>query len=145
MDITNFIKQIEQQHKEQDALYHEVALKYSLSDTVMWVLYILCRSEEPLTQQGLCQQGYLPKQTINSAVNSLVKKGMVQLEVIPGTRNQKKIVLTDEGKAFSEKTIHNLISAEKQAYKNLSDEEREIYLKLTSKITASLREEFKGL
>lgn len=33
MDIKEFIIQIEQQRKEMDALYHSVAVKYSLSVT----------------------------------------------------------------------------------------------------------------
>lgn len=31
MDITEFIKQIDQQRKELDAIYHGVAVKYGLS------------------------------------------------------------------------------------------------------------------
>ena len=39
MDIRKFIELIEQQRKEQDSIYHNVAVKYGLSDTAMWVLY----------------------------------------------------------------------------------------------------------
>lgn len=38
MDSRKYIELIEQQRKEQDAIYHNVAVKYGLSDTAMWVL-----------------------------------------------------------------------------------------------------------
>ena len=38
MNVTDFIRRIEQQQKEQDFMYHSVAVRYGLSDTGMWVL-----------------------------------------------------------------------------------------------------------
>ena len=41
MNIREFICRIEQQYKEQNSLNHAVAEKYGLSDTAMWVLYLV--------------------------------------------------------------------------------------------------------
>ena len=95
MNIGEFIDQIEQQRKEQDAIYHNVAVAYGLSDTAMWVLYFVSNSKEVCTQHNLCQQSYYAKQTINTAITNLVKNGYVDLELIPGTRNHKKILRKD--------------------------------------------------
>ena len=54
MNIGGFIDQIEQQRKEQDAIYHNVAVAYGLSDTAMWVLYFVSNSKEVCTQHNLC-------------------------------------------------------------------------------------------
>lgn len=145
MDISEFISKIEQQRKEQDSIYHSVAVKYGLSDTAMWVLYMVSETDSLYTQQELCRQCFYAKQTVNTAITNLVKNGYVALEVIPGTRNQKKIILTDKGKELAQSTTDLLRQAENNAYAKLSMEELEAYLEMTTRLTASLREEFDKL
>lgn len=145
MDITDFIRQIAQLEKEQDAIYRSVAAKYGLSDSVMWVLYMITDTDEPCTQQDLCHQGCFPKQTVNSAVNRLIRDGYVKLETIPGTRNQKKVLLTAEGRKLAERTVNCLREAEKKAYGKYSVKEQEVYLATARKLTESLREETQKL
>lgn len=141
MNTIGYIRQIEQQRKEQDFIYHNVAVKFGLSDTAMWVLYNVYASKNVITQQELCRQCFFPKQTVNTAITCLSKNGYVELEVIPGTRNQKKILLTEKGNMLAEDTIAPLIEAESRAYSALSHEELETYLEMTTRLTVSLREE----
>lgn len=141
MNTTDYIRLIEQQRKEQDSIYHNIATKFGLSDTAMWVLYNVYTSDDVITQQELCRQCSFAKQTVNTAITSLSKNGYVELEVIKGTRNQKKILLTERGKALSEATITPLTQAEIRAYSSLTDEELDLYLELTTRLTISLREE----
>lgn len=141
MNIANFIQQIELQRKEQDALYHSVAVKFGLSDTAMWVLYLVSETDDDLTQQDLCKQSFYAKQTINTAINSLVKNGFVELIPIPGTRNHKKVHLTDAGRALVESKINRLKIAEQNAYGKLTEAELQSYLDITSRLTGYLREE----
>lgn len=61
MNIKEFIMQIEQLRKEQDALYHSVAVRYGLSDTAMWILYLISEDCGDLTQQDLCRQNCFAK------------------------------------------------------------------------------------
>ena len=145
MDIIDYIGQIEQQRKEQDFIYHNVAVKYGLSDTAMWVLYNVYESKDVITQQELCRQCFFAKQTVNTAITGLLKNGYVALEAIPGTRNQKKILLTAKGTALAESTIAPLMEAEARAYSALSREELESYLAMTTRLTVSLREETEKL
>ena len=141
MKITDYIEQIEQQRKEQDFVYHNAAVKFGLSDTAMWVLYNVYASEDVITQQELCRQCFFAKQTVNTAITNLSKSGYVVLEAIPGTRNQKKILLTQKGAALADQTIKHLIDAESRAYSALSREELDTYLEMTTRLTVSLREE----
>ena len=145
MNSREFIRRIEQQRKEQDSIYHSVAEKYGLSDTAMWVLYLVTEGSGDITQQDLCRQSCYAKQTINTAVNSLTKSGFVELIPIPGTRNHKKIQLTDSGRGLVNRTTRNLKAAEERAYGRLTDDEIETYLDITSRLTAYLREETEGL
>lgn len=145
MNITDYINKIEQLRKEQDAIYHNVATGYNLSDTAMWVLYMVSVSEKPCTQQDLCQQCYVAKQTINTAVTGLLRNEIVVLEPIPGTRNQKNIVLTKKGRELANRTIQKLCEAEQTAYGKISAEDLDRYLEITEKITNYLREETEKL
>ena len=144
MNIREFIKRIEQQHKEQDSLYHSVAEKYGLSDTAMWVLYLVSEDGD-FTQQDLCRFSCYAKQTINTAVNSLSKSGLVELIPIPGTRNHKKIHLTEAGVRLADVTTKRLKAAEESAYGRFTEEELESYLDITKRLTAYLREETEKL
>lgn len=145
MKISDYIEQIEQQRKEQDFIYHNVAVKFGLSDTAMWVLYNVYASKDVITQQELCRQCFFAKQTVNTAITSLSENGYVELDAIPGTRNRKKILLTPKGTALAETTVAPLIEAEERAYSALSDEELKSYLETTTKLTVSLRNETEKL
>ena len=145
MKITDYIEQIEQQRKEQDFIYHNVAVRFGLSDTAMWVLYHVYASKNVITQQELCRQCFFAKQTVNTAIINLAKNGYVELAPIPGTRNQKKILLTSKGSTLAMGTIAPLIAAESRAYCAFSREELETYLEMTTRLTVSLREETEKL
>lgn len=80
----NLLEQMNRQFNECNALYHELAVHYGVSDTVFWLLYTLYNSSEPQTQNRLCMEWNLPKQTMNSAVASMVKQGLLELEPAPG-------------------------------------------------------------
>lgn len=69
----------------------------------------------------------------------------VELELIPGTRNKKRILLTDAGRELEKNTTDRLRGAEIRAYGKLSAEELNSYLEMTRKLTAALREETEKL
>ena len=145
MNTGYFIDQLDQQFKQQDAIYHSAAVKCGLSDSAMWVLYVVSESEKDCTQQELCRQCFFPKQTVNTAIARLCKNDCMSLEVIPGTRNQKKILLTGKGTELAEKTVGRLVEAEERAYAALTPEELQAYLDMTARLTAALREETEKL
>lgn len=145
LSITKYITQIEQQQNEETALYHSVAVKYGMSDTALWILYLASEEESELTQQDLCRWSGCAKQTINTAVNNLVKNGLLELIPIPGTRNHKKVRLTAAGRELANRTIRNLKAAEERAYGRLTEEELQAYLDTAKKINAYLREEIEKL
>lgn len=141
MNIADFIEQIEKIQKEQESIYHHAAVRFGISDTVMWILYNIYESKEIYTQQELCKKCFYPKQTVNTAVANLVKNGYVRLEMIPGTRNQKKILLTQAGIELAQNTTEYVKAAELRAYGKLSKEELRMLLDVNQKLTSYLREE----
>lgn len=136
-----FVEKIEKQRKEQDAIYHSVAVKFNLSDTAMWILYFVSDKTREYTQQDLCRMSYCAKQTVNTAINGLIKKGFVVLEAAEGSRKQKKIVLTDLGKEAARLTTDKLKAAEEETFRHFTDEELKSYLEMTERITAYFRAE----
>lgn len=117
-------------YKESDHIYSRLASKLGMTDTTFWVLYAIAHSEEPMTQNDLRGDFFFPVQTIHSAINNLRKDGLVELRVIPGTRNRKAILLTETGKAFVANTINRADEVEMNAFLRFSEEEREQYLSL---------------
>ena len=69
----------------------------------------------------------------------------MELELIPGTRNKKRMLLTDAGRELEKNTTDRLRGAEIRAYGKLSVEELNSYLEMTRKLTAALREETEKL
>ena len=78
-------------------------------------------------------------------LSQLMKKGYVELENIIGTRNHKKILLTEQGVRLANATIKPLVEAEHCAYAVLNHEELKAYLDMTTRLTVSLREETEKL
>lgn len=141
MDIKSYIEELERQRKEQDSIYHNAAVRYNLSDTAMWILYTVSDEVNEYSQQELCKMSYFAKQTINTAINSLINRGFITLESAEGSKKKKKIVLTTQGKEYAGKTTDNIHEAEKRAYKHFTDDELKFYLEMTRKITDVLRKE----
>ncbi len=130
-------------YKESDHIYSSLASKQGMTDTTFWVLYAIVHSEQALTQNDLCSDFFFPVQTIHSAINNLRGDGLVELQVIPGTRNRKAILLTEKGKDFVADTINKADEIEKNAFLCFNEEEREQYLSLFKRHIEYLKSEEK--
>ena len=82
----DLLERTNRQFNECNALYHTVAQRCGLSDAAFWLLYALRTADEPLTQNRIAADWALPKQTLNSAVAAMVKKGLVELFPGKGAR-----------------------------------------------------------
>ena len=68
------------------------------------ILYVLCTSTHPCSQQHIALKLSIPKQTVNSAVQALGPKGYIYLERAPDIARTKLIKLTETGTEFNQKT-----------------------------------------
>ena len=139
LEITN------RQFNECNALYHTVAQRCGLSDAVFWLLYALCTADEPLTQNRIAADWALPKQTLNSAVAAMVKKGLVELFPGKGAHSGKLVTLTDEGRTLAARTVGPVIAAEQQAMTRQGLAEVEQNCRLTQRYLECLRQEFEKI
>lgn len=120
-----------------DAIYHEAALHMGLSDSAMMVLYTLCIEEGSCPIGEIINQSNISKQTLNSALRTLEKEGLIRLETDHGRR--KRACLTEEGNARCKETVVHLIEIENRIFDAWTGEEREAYLSLTQKYRDMLK------
>lgn len=127
------LTQYNQIMKQFDAFYSGMAKICGLTDCVFWIIYSILDSPEPLTQTQLCSMWSLHKQTINTALKNLEADGVISLQSSEQNRKNKQIFLTEEGRAFAQKTVIPFMEMEQRAFGALEDEERKEMLRLTRK------------
>ncbi|WP_312445474.1 MarR family winged helix-turn-helix transcriptional regulator [Lacrimispora sp.] len=132
---------LNQHEKELTAIYRSAAIKSGISDSELWVWYALLVLGGEYSQQNICDIWSLPKQTVNSVIANLTKKGYVFLETVPGTRNRKIIRLTEAGKEFGENRVLHIYEAEQRAIEKMPEQELKTFIALMGKYITLLREE----
>ncbi len=136
------IDMINQHIKELNSLYHTAAVRSGVSDGEICVWSMLLTTDKEYSQQDLCEFLFLPKQTINSIVSGLTKKGYIYLEHVPGTRNRKVIRLSDEGRDYGEKNIMWIFEAEQHAMADTDPHEISILTSMLERYIDKLKREF---
>ena len=129
--------------EEVDSLYHQAAVKLGVSDSVLFVLYMLHISGEKCLLYDIYKLSGISKQTINSAVRKLENEEIVYLEKHNG--KAKIVCLTEKGKAYTAQTAAKLAEAERRAFGDWSEEEIDLYVRLIEKHDASLRKQIEKL
>jgi DNA-binding MarR family transcriptional regulator len=131
-------------YRKQDDLYHEYASHYGLSDTAFWILYTLCGTDNTYTQNQIADLWHFPRQSVNSAVSSLVKAGYVFLEKLAIARNNKALRLTEQGVEFCERAIYPFYELEDRILYKMSEDERNQFFTLSAKQCELLEQEIKA-
>ena len=124
---------------ETDAVYHQIALRFGLSDSALRVLYTLCDSDGGCRLRDICRLAGLSKQTLNSTVRKLEADGHVRLETAQA-RN-KMLCLTESGERLSRETVLRLMEIENAIFAEWPEEQQREYLRLTESFLISLRKE----
>ena len=123
--------------EDTDSIYHQAALKFGVSDSVLFVLYMLYTHEERCQLYDIYKLSGISKQTINSAIRKLEHDEIVYLEKLNG--KSKLVRLTEKGRAYASQTAARLYQAECSAFDDWSAEEITTYLDLLEKHNDSLR------
>ena len=126
-----------------NSLYHQAALKLGMSDSVLFVLYMLHISGDKCRLHDIYKLSGISKQTINSAIRKLENEEIIYLEKHNG--KSKIVCLTEKGTEYSLQTAARLAEAERRAFGNWSEEEIDLYVRLIEKNNASLRREIEKL
>lgn len=143
-NVREKIDLINQKIKELNALYRLAAYKSNISDGEINIWSALLNGDEEYSQQDLAELLFLPKQTVNSLINRMIRKGFVSLEHAPGTRNRKVIHLTEEGRSFGEQQVKWIFQAEQKAMEDTDLVEIMAYISMLEKYIVRFRKEIQG-
>ena len=129
--------------KELDGLYSLFIKACKLSYAEYWSLFLVSEGECTY-QHEIGETLFMSKQTVNSALKQLVKKGLVQLKLSEENQRLKTIELTDKGKKFAEKYVKGLNKSEEYAWNELSKDEQNMLLKLETKFKIKFESSIKS-
>ncbi|MEY8339109.1 MarR family transcriptional regulator [Lachnospiraceae bacterium 62-35] len=137
------MRELNQIYKEMEDLYHDIAIKLGISDSVFDILYDICELGDGCLQKDICRMSFSSKQTINSAIQKLKGDGYLYLK--PGKGKDKHIFLTEIGRQFVEENIIPVFQIENLAFHELSHEESQELLRLSGKYLKQFREKVSEL
>ena len=128
---------------EMESLYHQASLKMGISDSVSIVLYTIHVTEGICLLSDIYKKSGISKQTVNSAIRRLEDEGILYLEEHTG--RSKKIILTEIGNKYINKTVAKLYEAEVQAFESWTKEEINTYVNLMEKYKDCFRKKINAL
>ena len=134
--INNFITVL-------NALYHRASVKLGISDSVFVVLYEIFDEGDECLLTEIYKKSGISKQTVNSAIRKLEEDGILYLAHFKG--KNKKVMLTEKGKAYLEQTAARIYEAECRAFAGWTVAEMEEYLRLTEKFAESFRQQVQAM
>ena len=123
-----------------NSVYEEYAKSKGIPYTSLYVLHMIALTEN-CTQKYICEQMYLPKQTINSVISIFRKQGFVERIDMPEDRRHKILCLTDKGKAFADQVLPQIEQAERRSMAQFTTEERETLFRLIRQYAKVFAEE----
>lgn len=126
--------------KEQNDIYDTAVRSYGMSDSVLWILYFLRINGGMCSQKSLCELMHRPKQTTNSAIKQMERKGLILLSD-GSNRRSKAVSLTEAGALLAAKSADRLIAAERLAMGDFSREEQRQFIYLLEKYNKNLKGE----
>ncbi len=135
------LEMLNQQLKELMGLYRGITNRSNISENEFWIWYSLIMMESEYSQQDICSMWSFSKQTVNTIIVHLAKKGLISLEVVPGKRNRKIIHLTEEGRKYGEGIILPVAEVEKRAFGKLSGEDKAAVTRIIGKYIEILKDE----
>ena len=129
--------------KEEDGLYREASRRLDLPETELWLLYLL-RLEGPCTQRELRERMVQARQSVNTALKAMERRGVIAMTTAEEDRRSRTIRLTERGEALAAEAADPILAAEAAAMASLTEAEREMLLGLWGKYVAALAQGLGG-
>lgn len=125
----------------QQRIYEQFASHQGLSANSLAILRSLVNNPDSCTQTTIYEENSLPKQTVNSIIKDLVKKGW--LELIPQTtdRRKKYLKLTEQGVEDILPVVTKVMAANRVAFEKISLEDQQVIVNNFALFNQALREE----
>lgn len=124
-----------------DHIYSEFSRACGLSDCAYWMLVDTSAAGGSVAVSRLTSEWFYSKQTINSAIKTLTARGFATLEFVEGSRKNKVVCLTKEGRQFAERYALPAQKAEQRAFDALEPWEQREIMRLIGKFSQVLGDE----
>ena len=124
-----------------DHIYSEFSRACGLSDCAYWMLVDTSTAGGSVAVSRLTSEWFYSKQTINSAIKTLTARGLATLEFAEGSRKNKVVCLTEEGRQFAERYALPAVEAEQRAFGALESWEQREIMRLIGKFSQVLSDE----
>lgn len=138
-----YIKSITCVVNRTDYLYEKWAKQQSVNSYVSMVLYML-RAAEINTQKEIADIYGMPKQTVNTVINELHKKGYITLITDENDKRSKIIKLTAEGIQYADSIVNPLLNCEKNVLAKMGEERVKMLIDTMNQYADLLEKELNG-
>lgn len=125
-----------------DGSYYFFARKLGVKENTLALLYAL-DDGKPHSQKQICEDWLIPKTTVNTVVKELQEAGYITLLLEDNTR-EKKILLTDSGKAYTEELLKKVYAAEQEALNRTLQDFSAAFINAFEYFSKCLCEEFES-
>lgn len=109
------------------ALYGEWARRHGMSYNMFMVLYALDMAGQ-CTQKQISESWMIPKQTVNTVIKDLERRGYLCFAAGQGQR-EKLVCFTEAGRAFAKETLEEMYQMEDRVLERMGPELCEMVLK----------------
>ena len=141
--MTDILFELNQYSGGIGGIYHDYAVKVGISGSMLDILYVLNGEDGSCYQSLFYKQTGLSRSTINSCLKKMEKEQLVDIQA--GKGRNTIVTLTESGRNVMIKTAGQLVELEKSVLKSWSDEEQDLYLKLSQKFYNGLKERVERL
>ena len=128
--------------REPDSV-HQAALKTGMSDSVMFMMYIVYQGGGRCPLHDIRKNTGISKQMLNSALRKPEKDGIIYLEQSGG--KTKTVCFTVKGRDYAANTAGRPFNAECSVFMHWTQEEIDSYMHLTAKYNSDLKRQTEAL
>lgn len=126
------------------SIYRNAVRRFGITENEFLVWYTLIIIGGEHSQQDICGTWLLSKQTVNTIIQNMVQKGFAYLELVPGSRNLKKIHLTQRGKQYGEDMMIPISAAENRTISRIAEKDWEFCTTVLNHYIRIFEEEIYG-
>ena len=123
-----------------NALYEKWAKRQGITVNTLFVIYTVNAYQETCNQRLICEKLMLPKQTVNTILEALTRKGIVEKKADQSDKRNKRIAFTKTGADYAGQLLKSLSAFEEKALGTMTQEEREAFTRTSQIMLARLEE-----
>ena len=119
------------------------AKRHGISYNELSVLYTVFNNGK-CTQKCICDEWFLPKQTVNSVCKNMIKTVIIIMEQNPMDKRETLISLTPKGRSIAEPITNELLTVEENVMQSMGKEKLIQFMSLYREYALIVEQKFGG-